>query len=118
MIITYLLTIILNIALAYHDSRLIKAHKPISHAWNGGTYFAYVLAAALLLQSYGLFLSLLIVRIPIFNTSLNLFRGLPYDYHNANSGSYIDSLFDDWLDIFGYPGLNIFILLLSVLLII
>lgn len=116
MIITYIFTIILNIALAHHDARLIKAHKPILHAWNGGTYFAYVLAAALIHQSYGLFLSLLIVRIPIFNTSLNLFRGLRYDYHNPKSGSYIDSLFDDWLDIFGYLGLNIFIILLSVLL--
>jgi hypothetical protein len=109
---------VVNIAHAYHDSVRIKAHKRIHHGLNG-IFYIIVIAPVLLSKDWFFIIGLLSLRRVVFDTALNLFRGLRYDYISPTTTSLIDKLSYRFQARFGYvPYYGIFILItiLSILL--
>ena len=88
----YLLTILLNGILALIDSNKIKKGEHIYHGINalvyGSVIGVYYLIGADILMCFGL----LLIRIPVFNTSLNYFRGISLTYISETTTSIIDRI--------------------------
>ena len=107
-----------NVAHAYHDSVRIKAHKRIHHGLNG-LFYILALAPVILSKDWFFLIGLLSLRRVVFDTALNLFRGLRFDYISSTTTSIIDRLSYKFQAKYGYvPYYGIFILItiLSILL--
>jgi len=85
---------LVNIALAYTDYRLISDGKRVFHGINGFVYLILISPAYFLTDLY-VVAGLLVLRRLVFDISLNLFRGLPYDYTSSTTTSIIDRLLYD-----------------------
>ncbi len=85
--------IVINIILAYIDARRIKQGKHIYHGINGAIYGLLCIIGYVFVPDLWVIPAMLVLRIPVFNTSLNLFRGLPYDYTSKTTTSIIDQYF-------------------------
>lgn len=72
-----------NIWMAYYHAGLIKRHKPINHALWGGIYL--VLSGLTIFVNWLLFVSLLLLRLPLFNTVLNKLRDKSFFYIGKES---------------------------------
>jgi hypothetical protein len=94
------LYILLNIALAYIDAWKISKHKSIKHGLNAFIYCLLISPTILISWTYPI--GLLALRRIIFDTSLNLFRGLPFDYISKSTTSVIDRLSYDFQKKYGY----------------
>lgn len=94
--------IVINIILAYIDARRIKQGKHIYHGVNGAVYGGLVLVSYLFTHNILSMFAMLVLRIPVFNTSLNLFRGLPIDYTSKTTTSIIDRLTYGTIERVGY----------------
>ncbi len=81
---------VINIILAYIDSRRIKQEKRIYHGVNGAIYLALTVIGYIFVPSLSVIPAMLVLRIPVFNSSLNLFRGLPIDYTSKTTTSIVD----------------------------
>jgi hypothetical protein len=90
-----------NIAHAYHDSERIKAQKRIYHGLNG-LFYILVIAPVIISKDWFFVIGLLSLRRVVFDTALNLFRGLKYDYISATTTSIIDRLSYNFQNRFGY----------------
>lgn len=88
-LIAEILLLLVNIAMAYYHSELIKDDKPIKHGWWGLSYFA-VAALMSLASTWWLLLCAALIRKVFFDLSLNLFRGKPLFYVSSTSTSIID----------------------------
>jgi hypothetical protein len=106
--------IIINIILAYHDSLLISENQPINHKLNAILYTLICIITTIFDLSIMTFFALLIIRIPIFNTMLNIFRGLPYNYIPKDPQSYIDKISRPVIYLLGYDNYNLSLILLSI----
>lgn len=94
MILAQLVFIALNILLAYIDSRKIAAGIRIKHGWNGAFYAVFILIAFFVTgQQWPLIPLLLLIRKSVFDITLNLFRGLDWDYVSHSTTSIIDQLY-------------------------
>ena len=106
-----------NLILARIDDDKIEEGKKICHGLNAAIYALLVSASFLITHSYLPLISYLLIRIPVFNTALNVMRGLPATYVSK----YTTSLIDKWtykiVNKLGYWTYNIIILGLSILLI-
>ena len=71
---------VVNVLLALYDAKRIGKGKKISHALNGAIYLALVAGAVWFNRDYWLAGSLLVLRLIVFNISLNLFRGFRWNY--------------------------------------
>lgn len=107
-----------NIAHAYHDSERIKAHKRIHHGLNG-LFYILAIAPVILSKDWFFVIGLLSLRRVVFDTALNVFRGLRFDYISSTTTSIIDRLSYKFQARFGYVlyyGIFILITILSILL--
>jgi len=118
MILTLVLFTLVNILLAYIDSRQFAKGKTISHILNGLEIIAILTIPYFLFHNWWLIGALLFNRLLFFNISLSLFRGKKWNYitPEPKPASIIDRV-AKW--IFGMHGtlmysiyLIIFILLL------
>jgi hypothetical protein len=91
---------IINLVLAKIDAWKIKHNKRIRHAINAIIYF--VLIAPTLYISWTFPIALMALRRIVFDTALNLFRGLPYDYISSSTTSIIDRISYDFQKQYGY----------------
>ena len=107
----------LNIGLAYIDAHKIKQNKPINHGVNALLYLIPLIIVSLFIQSWTVPVGLLVIRIPVFNTSLNYFRGLSLDYLSVSTTSVIDRI-TNWLPrAIGYANYHVALLIIAALLI-
>jgi hypothetical protein len=91
----------INILLAYIDSVLISKGERIYHGLNGAVYIMLMIPAYMVTKSIFLIVALLLIRRLVFDISLNLFRGLPYDYTSDTTTSIIDRLLYDVQEVLG-----------------
>jgi len=108
-----------NILLAKRDALKISRQKKIEHGTNALVYLALVAPIIYLMQSWVFLIGLLALRRIVFDTALNLFRGLKYDYISATTTSIIDRLSYKFQDRFGYMiyyGIFIIVVILSIFL--
>lgn len=97
-----LVFVIINIILAYIDARRIKQGKRIYHGVNGAVYGVLTLIGYLFVRDIFVIPAMLVLRIPVFNSSLNLFRGLPITYISKTTTSIIDRLTYGIIEKVGY----------------
>lgn len=105
----------INVLLAWSDTNKIKNNEPISHDINAVIYVVIVFCFCLISHDPVNAISYLAIRIPLFNTSLNLFRGLPYDYHPKKPESFVDKCGSYVIDMFGYDNYNLFLILIAII---
>ncbi len=91
MIIYQLLYTLSCVPFAWLNARWIEKGKRILHAWNG---LLHLVAAGVgwWLYSWEVALIILCNARVVFDTSLNLFRGLPWDYVPLNPKSITDKV--------------------------
>lgn len=103
--------------LALYDAWRIKRHIRIRHAINALVYCGLILLFYSWLDFYAI-AGLLLLRIPVFNTSLNVFRGLPANHISYTTTSIIDKYFTNpVVKAIGYWPYNVILLLISILLV-
>lgn len=103
-----------NIALAKHDAIRIKKHKHIYHGINTAIYLALISIVFYFFRSYSLMIALLAERRIVFDTALNIFRGLRFDYISSSTGSIIDKLSYNFQAKYGYMIYYLIFLILLV----
>lgn len=114
-----ILFIAINIALAKYDSWKIANHKRIYHGVNAVVYLILLVYPYIVTKDWFFMIALLSLRRIVFDTALNLFRGLRFDYISSTTTSIIDRLSYDFQAKFGYfiyYGIFILITILSILL--
>jgi len=92
--------ILVNLILARIDAWKIKHNKRIRHGINALVYC--ILIAPTLYISWSFPIALMALRRIVFDTALNLFRGLPFDYISSTTTSIIDRISYDFQDEYGY----------------
>lgn len=113
----FFIFVIINVMLAAIDAGLIKKNIKIKHGINGFIYLSLVIVVYLLNKDILTSIGLLIVRIPIFNISLNYFRKLPLNYLSDSTKSIVDRI-TNWIPKkIGFWKYHIFLLFLSIFLI-
>ena len=110
-----LLFVGINIGLARYDAYRIKNNIRIRHAVNALIYVGLILVFWKWL-TVAKILSLSLIRIPIFNTALNVFRGLPATYLSKTTTSIIDQIMNKYIVKIGYWTYNAIIFGLAVFL--
>lgn len=117
-IVTSLLLIIvfvlINIGLAKYDAYKIKRHLRIRHAVNAIVYVVCIAIFYKWLTITKVF-GLLLIRIPVFNTALNVFRGHPANHVSHTTTSIIDQLTNRIVIKIGYFTYHGILLLLSLI---
>jgi len=88
----YLAIILLNGILALIDSEKIKKGEHIYHGINGLVYGTVIGIVYLISRDILMCIGLLLLRIPVFNTSLNYFRGISLTYLSDTTTSIIDKI--------------------------
>lgn len=92
----------INIFHAYHDSLRIKLNLRIYHGINGLVSFILLLPVYLYVKDWFYVLGLLCLRRIVFDTTLNLLRGLRFDYISSKTTSIIDRLSYNFQKRYGY----------------
>jgi hypothetical protein len=108
---------LINLFLARIDANKINAGEKIYHGINGLIYGILLCFSFIITHSYLTTIALAILRIPVFNTALNVMRGLPATYVSTSTTSLIDKWTYKIISKLGYWTYNIIILGLSILLI-
>jgi len=114
-----ILFIAINIALAKYDSWRIARHKRIYHGINAVVYLILLIYPYIVTKDWFFIIALLSLRRIVFDTALNLFRGLRFDYISSTTTSIIDRLSYKFQAKYGYvPYYSMFFILiiLSILL--
>lgn len=118
-LILFCLFAVINIGLARYDAYKIKRNLRIRHAINAIVYVAIISIFYKWLTVYKV-VGLLLVRIPVFNTSLSIFRGLPANYISQTTTSIIDQQITNKIvariGYFTYHGILLILSLIFVLL--
>jgi len=83
---------LVNILHAYLDAQSIRMGYRIYHGINGAIHLITVLLISFLLGNYIFGIGLLALRRIVFDTALNLFRGLRFDYISSTTTSIIDRI--------------------------
>lgn len=110
---------IINIALAKYDSWKIASHKRIYHGINAAVYLLLLICPYIITKDWFFMIALLSLRRIVFDTALNLFRGLRFDYISSTTTSIIDRLsykFQAKYGYFPYYGMFFILIILSILL--
>ena len=93
---------VVNILLAKHDAVKISRQQKIEHGTNALVYLALIAPVIYVTQSWMFLIGLLALRRIVFDTALNLFRGLKHDYISTTTTSIIDKLSYKFQERFGY----------------
>jgi hypothetical protein len=91
----------INIGLARYDAYRIKNNFRIKHTINAVIYVGLILLFWKWLTITKV-LGILLLRIPVFNTSLNVFRGLSPTYLSTTTTSIIDQIMNRYIEKIGY----------------
>jgi hypothetical protein len=103
----------INIALAKYDAWKIANHKWIYHGINAVVYLILLIYPYILTKDWFFMIGLLSLRRIVFDTALNLFRGLRFDYISATTTSIIDRLSYKFQAKYGYiPYYGMFFILI------
>jgi len=92
--------ILLNVVLAKIDANKIRDGIHIKHGINALVYCTLIAPTFFISWHYPI--AMLALRRIVFDTSLNLFRGLPFDYISATTTSIIDRISYDFQKEWGY----------------
>jgi hypothetical protein len=114
-----ILFIAINIALAKYDSWRIARHKRIYHGINAVVYLILLVYPYIVTKDWFFIIALLSLRRIVFDTALNLFRGLRFDYISSTTTSIIDRLSYKFQAKYGYVpyyGVFFILIILSILL--
>ena len=109
--------ILFNIGFAYIDAQKIKQNTPIYHGINGLIYVGLLLLSFLLTHNVLATIGYTIIRIPIFNTALNGFRGKRLSYISYTTTSKIDQLLNPLVEKIGYWNYCFWLFVISLTLI-
>ena len=101
--------------LARYDAWRIEHNIRIRHAINSLVYIGLI-AIFWKWLTITKILGLLLIRIPVFNTALNLFRGLPAIYLSRSTTSIIDKIMNKYIRKIGYWTYSLIIFGLAVIL--
>jgi hypothetical protein len=107
----------LNILHAKHDADKIFDGQKIYHGVNGLVHVVIVGVVFLFIRDWFFAIGLLSLRRIVFDTALNIFRGLRFDYISSSTTSIIDRLSYNIQKRYGYVmyyGVFLLILLLSI----
>jgi hypothetical protein len=107
----------INLFLARIDADKIEDGKRICHGLNGAIYGILICSTFVITHSYLTVLALALLRIPVFNTGLNIMRGLPPTYISKFTTSIIDRWTYRIVEKLGYWTYNAIILGLALILI-
>lgn len=115
-LIIYIFFVVYNLVQAKHDSIRIANNKRIYHGINGALYVMTILSWWIVAKDFGVWqaVAVCLMRIPVFNTSLNIFRGLPAHYMSSKTTSIIDKMTYNLVKKIGYYTYNLILLLISV----
>jgi hypothetical protein len=102
----------INIGLARYDAYRIKNNIRIKHAINSIVYVGLILLFWKWLTIIKV-LGILLLRIPIFNTSLNVFRGKSATHLSKTTTSIIDQIMNKYIEKIGYWKYSIGLLVLA-----
>lgn len=83
---------VLNLILAFIDSRIIADKHKVLHGLNGLVYLTLVAGAVWYTGNYWLIAALLLCRLVVFNISLSLFRGLAWNYISPSPAAITDKI--------------------------
>lgn len=106
----------INIGLARYDAWRIKRNIRIRHAINAILYCLLILPFYNHLSIYNA-LGILLIRIPVFNTALNVFRGLPATYISQTTTSIIDKIMNVVVEKLGYWVYHVIVYVIAIILI-
>ena len=109
----------LSILHAKHDAWRIFDGRRIYHGINGLVQFVVLVPVYFYTKDWFFLIGLLSLRRIVFDTALNLFRGLRFDYISSSTTSIIDRLSYNFQKRYGYVvyyGIFFLILLLSIIL--
>lgn len=112
----FLIFILINIGLAKVDASKIAKNFKIYHGINGLVYLALLSGVYFLSHNLILVLGLALLRIPVFNTSLNYFRGLELTYLSNSTTSIIDQATNFIPRKIGYWTYNVILVTLALVL--
>jgi hypothetical protein len=116
-IILFIIFVLINIGLASIDAYKIEQGKQIRHGLNALVYLIMIAPIFNTTHNWHLVLSLLLIRIPVFNTSLNYFRGKELDYISTSTTSIIDKI-TNWIpNKIGYWVYHLILFIISLILI-
>ena len=107
------LYIVLNLVLAKIDAWKISKGIHIEHGINTLVYC--LLIAPTFYFSWHYPVALLALRRIVFDTALNLFRGLPFDYISSTTTSIIDRISYDFQKEWGYFAYYMIFLIIIIL---
>lgn len=79
-----------NILLAFIDSVKIKKGATVNHFANAIIYVLIAAPAIIYIRNYWLLVTLLFLRLVLFNISLSLLRGYKWDYISPSPKSVVD----------------------------
>lgn len=103
----------INIALAKYDAWKIKHNKWIYHGINAVVYLILLIYPYIVTKDWFFMIGLLSLRRIVFDTALNLFRGLRFDYISSTTTSIIDRLSYNFQAKYGYiPYYGMFFILI------
>jgi hypothetical protein len=103
----------INIALAKYDAWKIKHNKWIYHGINAVVYLILLIYPYIITKDWFFMIGLLSLRRIVFDTALNLFRGLRFDYISSTTTSIIDRLSYNFQAKYGYiPYYGMFFILI------
>lgn len=91
---------ILNVVLAKIDAYKISKGIHIKHGINALVYCVLIAPTFFITWHYPI--AMLALRRIVFDTALNLFRGLPFDYISSTTTSIIDRISYDFQKQYGY----------------
>jgi hypothetical protein len=116
-ILLFILFVLFNIGFAYIDAKKIKQNKPIYHGINGLIYLILLISVYILIHNWLIVIGLLVLRILIFNTALNYFRGKELDYISNTTTSIIDQITNFIPRKIGYWNYCIWLFIIALILI-
>ena len=116
-IILYVMFVLLNIKFAHIDAKRIKQNKRIYHGINGLIYSILLILSYLITHDITCVIGYTLVRIPVFNTFLNYFRGKELTYLSDSTTSIVDKITNFIPRKIGYWTYSILIIITSLILI-
>jgi hypothetical protein len=108
----------LNILHARHDAWRILDGRRIYHGINGLVQVLVLVPVYFYTNDWFFIIGLLSVRRIVFDTALNIFRGLRFDYISSTTTSIIDRLSYNFQKRYGYVvyyGLFLVVIMLSII---
>jgi hypothetical protein len=105
--------------LAHRDAVKIFNGEKIKHGINALVYLVLISPVYFVLHNWVIVIGLLAVRRIVFDTALNIFRGLRYDYISSSTTSILDKISYKFQSKYGYiPYYLIFLLIVLISIII